>query len=192
MRYNDFNHWLLTSVEDSVHDKNIQTINERWTLRRMDQCPQYGPSLREHSTLTQLQWTWEAPWYYSPVWSWWGQFFMAGPQGPNQSTTVDQEQEAVKVRVPYIHTSALPVIGLCQELSDFVWGYGKGDASCHLQRVDANHLTVLKQHIKVNKCILKTHDVKFLSGLQRKLSLPDLSRGLLSCRTVNQEKRHHF
>lgn len=42
-------------------------------------------------------------------------------------------------------TSGLPVVGLCQELSDLVGGYGEGDASCHFQRVDPDHLAVLEQ-----------------------------------------------
>lgn len=40
--------WLLTSVEDSAHDRDIasdyKSSCERWNLWRMDQCPQYGPS----------------------------------------------------------------------------------------------------------------------------------------------------
>lgn len=40
-------------------------------------------------------------------------------------------------------TSALPVVGLRQELADLVRGDGEGDAGRHLQRVDADHLAIL-------------------------------------------------
>lgn len=45
----------------------------------------------------------------------------------------------------FCDTSALPVVGLRQELADLVRGDGKGDAGSHLQRVDADHLAVLNE-----------------------------------------------
>lgn len=55
-----------------------------------------------------------------------------------------------------VGTSALPVVGLCQELPDFIRGYGKRDARRHLQRVDADHFAVLKQQIKMKEGVLES------------------------------------
>lgn len=46
-------------------------------------------------------------------------------------------------------TSALSVIRFCHELADFVRGDGKRNACRHFQRVDANHLAILKQQISI-------------------------------------------
>lgn len=102
-------------------------------------------------------------------------------------------------------TSGLPVVGLCQELSDLVGGYGEGDASCHFQRVDPDHLAVLEQraaslmscyrmvlyrlkNVKIEKA--QIFNVKMDSSATeiKKKGLPDLSEALLSCRTVNQKR----
>lgn len=101
------------------------------------------------------------------------------------------------------HTSGLPVVGLCQELSDLVGGYGKGDASCHFQCVDPDHLAVLEQKaVSLMSCYCivlyrlvnviiekaKLHVKCENEKMKKKKGLPDLSEALLSCHTVNQKR----
>lgn len=66
-----------------------------------------------------------------------------------------------------VHTSALPVVGLCQELSDFVRRDGEGDARRHLQRVDAHHFAVLKQQIRMSNDVSGSP-----GGVEGQASLP--------------------
>lgn len=57
----------------------------------------------------------------------------------------------------FCDTSALPVVGLCQELADLVRGDGKGDAGSHFQCVDADYLAVLEEEMPMLRLKVVMH-----------------------------------